>query len=77
MTTYTTGISDYISWLVGQGYEINTIQEGGVGWGVTVCTKDGYKSVVIKEKYLNEWSSGHTIRKYNRLPQVYATAINQ
>ena len=72
---YTSGTGDYIDWLVKQGYEVNTIKEGVLGWGVTVCTKEGYKAVVIKEKYLNEWQSGHTIRKYNKLPKVFSQAI--
>jgi hypothetical protein len=76
MQVYTTGTSDYIEWLAGHGYEINTLKEGVLGWGLTVCTKDGYKSIVIKERYLNDWNSGHTIRKYNKLPKVYSEAIN-
>jgi hypothetical protein len=74
-TIYTSGIGDYVDWLIGQGYEVNTIEEGVLGWGVTVCTKQGYKAVVIREKYINHWSSGHTIRKYNKLPEVYSRAL--
>ena len=29
------------------------------------------KFIVIKEVYLNEWSSAHTIRKYNKIPKKY------
>ena len=72
---YTTGIGDYIDWLIKQNYEMFTIKEGTLGWGKTVLVKDGYKSVVIQERYLNDWNSGHTIRKYNKLPKVYERAI--
>lgn len=41
-----------------------------------IITRDGYKTVVIKEKYLNEWSSGNTIRMYNETPKKYQDVIN-
>ena len=75
MKVYTTGVSDFVDSLINKGFELFTIKEGTLGWGTTVLVKDGFKSVVIQERYLNDWNSGHTVRKYNKLPKVYQTAI--
>ena len=56
----------------GTAYEI---EEGTLGYGLTVCVANGYKCAVIKEVPLNEWSSGHKVRFYNELPQKYANRI--
>lgn len=32
---------------------------------------DGCYTFIIREKYLNEWSSGVTIRKYRKIPEKY------
>jgi hypothetical protein len=32
------------------------------------------KACVIQERYLNPWSSGHSVRFYNELPKKYAKA---
>lgn len=36
---------------------------------------DGYKTIVIKEIYLNEWSSCNVIRRYNKCPKKYERVI--
>lgn len=59
-----------------KGLEVTTIEEGCLGLGKVVI--DGgteYKSYVITEVFLNEWSSDHKIRKYNKLPKKYKQAI--
>lgn len=33
---------------------------------------EGLKTIIIKEKVLNEWSSINLIRMYNKLPKKYA-----
>lgn len=40
-----------------------------------IITGRGLKTAIIKEVYLNEWSSGATIRMYNRMPAKYARII--
>lgn len=53
------------------------INEGCLGLGtVLLYGANGKKAILINEIYLNEWSSGHTIRKYNKLPKKYETLIN-
>lgn len=74
-TIYTGGVSEYCNSLLKNGFTEHTLQEGLLGWGLTVFTKPNFKSVVVREKFINEWSSGHTIRKYNKLPKKYASAI--
>ncbi len=56
------------------GGEVRTIQEGTLGLGTVVCTAEGKKAAIITERYVNEWSSGHAIRLFNKLPKKYATA---
>lgn len=57
--------------------ECTTIREGVLGLGtVLLHSAKGKKSIVINEIYLNAWSSGHTIRMYDKLPQKYAKYIN-
>jgi hypothetical protein len=48
------------------------IEEGILGLGkVLLHGAKGKKSIVINEVYLTANSSGHTIRKYNKLPKKY------
>lgn len=35
------------------------------------------KFIVIREIYLNSWSSAHTVRKYNRIPKKYQKILNE
>jgi hypothetical protein len=55
-----------------------TLEEGSLGLG-TILLHDapGKKTIVIKEFYLNAWSSGHTIRKYNKMPKKYETLLEK
>lgn len=41
-----------------------------------ICYGDGLKTTIIKEKYLNEWSSGVTIRMYNKTPAKYDKVLD-
>ena len=65
-------INKYLS----KGGEVHVINEGSLAHGLVVATADGYKSAVIKEVYLNHWSSMQSIRLYNELPKKYQTLIN-
>ena len=53
-----------------------TVEEGVLGLGTIICYGDGLKTTIIKEIYLNEWSSGHTIRMYNKMPKKYRKMLN-
>jgi len=55
---------------------LTTIEEGVLGLGTLLLhSASGKKCIVIKEVYLTPWSSGHTIRKYNKLPRKYENSI--
>lgn len=58
-----------------QGGEVIVIREGVLGYGDMVLTGDGLKTTVINERYINEWSSGHSIRLYNKVPKKYQQII--
>lgn len=40
-----------------------------------IITGDRLKTAIIKEVYLNEWSSGATIRLYKKIPAKYARIV--
>lgn len=72
MTIYTIkACEDLMNRYLELGGEITMIEEGCLGLGVVVCSAVGKKYAVIKEVFLNEWSSGHVIRLYKKLPKKY------
>jgi hypothetical protein len=58
-----------------RGGEIYEIEPGSLGYGFMILTGDGLKTTIIKEIFLNEWNSAHTIRMYNKTPAKYAAII--
>lgn len=58
------------------GGEVWELEEGTLGWGLTVMVAKGYKTAVVQEVPLNEWNSAHKVRMYNRTPKKYQTAID-
>lgn len=55
-----------------KGGSVTIIEEGVLGLGtVLLHSGEGLKTIIIREVYLNEWSSAHTIRCYNKLPKKY------
>tara|TARA_R110000803_G_scaffold202309_1_gene267413 strand:+ start:425 stop:670 length:246 start_codon:yes stop_codon:yes gene_type:complete len=62
-------ISKYINVYSG---ECTVLREGVLGLGkILLHNADGKKSIIINEFFINAWASGHTIRKYNKLPKKY------
>ena len=59
------------------GGEAITIEEGCLGLGIVVCFGKNLKTTIIKEYYINEWNSGHTVRMYNNMPKKYAEILEQ
>ena len=60
---------------VERGGEVYTIEEGCLGLGIMVLTGHNLKTTIIKEVYLNEWSSAHKVRMYNKCPKKYQEII--
>ena len=56
------------------GGEFETLKEGTLGYGLAILKGEGLKACVIQERYLNPWSSGHSVRFYNELPKKYSKA---
>lgn len=57
------------------GGQVDTVKEGSLGWGLTICHGDGLKTAIITEVCLNEWSSAHKIRIYNEMPKKYQVML--
>jgi hypothetical protein len=80
MTTYTLETCEnYINKYVNEyGGDSTTLEEGSLGLGtVLLHGAEGKKISVIKEVYLNAWSSGHTIRQYNNMPKKYEKLLEK
>jgi len=57
--------------------EMMTIREGVLGLGtILLYGAKGKKTIVITEIYLNDWSSGHKMKKYNKIPVKYQKIID-
>lgn len=57
--------------------ELQELEEGVLGLGTMLLhSAEGKKTILIKEVYLSAWSSGHTIRMYNKIPKKYERLIN-
>ena len=52
------------------------ISEGVLGSGNWICTAPGKKTAIIKEVFVNSWSSTHTIKMYNKTPKKYLKFLN-
>lgn len=72
-------IEKFIEGHLHRGGDVVTIAEGSLGWGTVVLhmakviPEQAAKFAVIKEVPLNEWSSGHTVTFYKKLPKKYAS----
>ena len=75
----TTAAENLISRYLDQGGEMLQLREGSLGAGdVLLYDLSGrLKCYVIREGCLNEWTSAHTIRGYNRIPEKYRRMIEQ
>lgn len=71
----------YVDKLIDKYYELNgdvyIIDEGCLAYGLVICKAEGKKSCVIKEVYINSWSSGQSVRFYNKLPKKYEDMIEE
>ena len=75
MKLYTsTYVDKLIANYLERGGELRTLSVGVLGHGHIVLTGEGLKTAVIKEVYINEWSSAHKVRFYNETPAKYLAA---
>lgn len=68
-------IDEYLS----EGGEIFQMRDGVLGLGDFVLYDMGgkLKTYVVHEIALNEWSSGQSIRAYNKMPEKYRAMIER
>lgn len=66
-------IAKMIDRYIGYGGEVYTIY-GSLNDNY-ILVADGYKTTIIKELYLNEWSSCNVIKRYNKCPKKYARVM--
>lgn len=67
----TSDVNRLINAYIDKGGECVTLEEGVLGHGTLMLFGYGLKCCVVKEVYINEWSSGHTVRYYNSMPKKY------
>lgn len=72
-----TKIKSLIDLYFNKGGEMVKVEEGVLGYGKIILFGIGLKTTIVNEIYLNEWSSGHTIRKYNKCPKKYKKIIEE
>lgn len=63
-----------------KGGEVYRLGDESLGLGTVILTAPEelhLYSFIIKEVYLNEWSSGHTLRRYRKLPKCYLQIIDK
>lgn len=79
MTTYTCSAVEQLmnEYLNRDGAEILTIEEGTLGYGFMIMTAPKCKTTIVHEVYVNEWTSAHKIRMYNKCPKKYAKIIEE
>jgi len=52
-------------------------REGVLGSGDWVCIAPNKKTAIIKEIFVNEWQSTHTVRLYNNTPKKFINLIKK
>lgn len=65
-------VENLINRYLDKGGEITTVKVGVLGYGTTLLAGEGLKTAIIKEVFINEWSSGHTVRFYSKTPKKYS-----
>ncbi len=66
-------IEKYVSEFNGESL---IVDEGVLGLGtILLHSAKGKKTIIIKEYFVSSWSSGHSIRMYNKIPKKYLKLI--
>lgn len=66
-------IENFINDYIDLGGEIFQVGDEVLGLGTIILYNNGtkYGNYVIKEVYVNPWSSTHTLTRYTQLPKKY------
>ena len=79
MNKYTvTVVESFLSKLSEMEYQLYQIQEGCLGCGDWICLPpdENHYGFEIREVYLNEWSSAHTVRRFSKVSRRQLKLIN-
>lgn len=77
MALYTcSAVQELIDKYLDRGGRMIEMREGVLGYGNILLVADGCKTTVITEVALNEWSSAHKIRMYNKIPAKYQRFVD-
>lgn len=57
-------------------WDIETLNEGSLLGGDMVLRREGYKTMVVYEKALNEWSSAYVVRRFDETSEKSRKAMN-
>lgn len=78
MSLYTsTQVQNLLNKYVDKHGDYVQVEEGSLGMGDIIAFGSGLKTAIIKEVYINAWSSGHTIRMYNKVPKKYVDILDR
>lgn len=79
-TLYTTSsVGRLIAEYLDAGGQMLQMREGVLGHGDVLLYDDAgkLKTYVTREVAINEWSSGHKVRGYNRMPEKYRALLDK
>ena len=70
---------EFIDNMIAKGWDSVQLDEGVLGCGdlVLIAPDEKHYNFVIREVYLNEWSSGQTIRRCAKLSQKLLKEIDK
>ena len=68
-------VENLIQAYIDKGGEMHQLEEGVLGHGLLMLTGESLKTAIIKEVFVNSWSSAHTVRFYNEMPKKYANMM--
>lgn len=68
-------IQNLINRYIEKSGEFVTLKDGCLGYGLSMLYGEGLKTIIIQEYFINSWESGHTIRKYNKMPKKYENML--
>lgn len=61
-------VNAFIEKMINDGAEVYAIS-GALADSYIITPSKHYKGAIIKEQYLNEWSSGQTVRHFSRISE--------
>ena len=62
-------VDDALEFLTENGYEIVTIPGSLLDSYICIAPDDSHYNVILRENYVNAWSSAYTVRNYKKLPK--------